>query len=89
MINEDEEESSSIRISNRYSRRIRSASIIDKETTSSRCLVICDCYECNGSLIDPHTKLIHESINQDSQSTVSFAFHDLNIQEETSEIFDQ
>jgi len=89
MINEDEEESSSICISNRHSCRIRSASIIDEETTSSRRLVRCDCYECNGSLIDPRTKLIHESINQDFQSTVSFAFHDLNIQEETSEIFDQ
>ena len=66
MINEDEEESSSIRISNRHSCRIRSASIIDKEMISSRCLVRCNCYECNSSLIDPHTKLLYESINQDS-----------------------
>ena len=63
MINKNEEELFSICISNRHSCKIRSASIIDEETTSSRRLVRCDCYEYNGSLIDPHIKLLYESIN--------------------------
>ncbi|GET61689.1 uncharacterized protein LOC107327733 [Rhizophagus irregularis DAOM 181602=DAOM 197198] len=55
--------------------RTRSVSnIIDEESsnqsypTSSRIgrLVACNCSECNGRLVDPHTKTIHE-INQDSE----------------------
>ncbi|CAB5355003.1 unnamed protein product [Rhizophagus irregularis] len=55
--------------------RTRSVSnIIDEESsnqsypTSSRIerLVACNCSECNGQLVDPRTKTIHE-INQDSE----------------------
>jgi hypothetical protein len=55
--------------------RTRSVSnIIDEESsnqsypTSSRIgrLVACNCSECNGRLVDPRTKTIHE-INQDSE----------------------
>src|SRR5687768_3782352 len=56
--------------------RTRSVSnILDEESsnqsypTSSRIggrLVTCNCSECNGRLVDPRTKTIHE-INQDSE----------------------
>ena len=90
----DEEETSEISSSRRSGRRSnapsyrnRSISIIeDDDNTSSRRLarlVRCDCTECNGRMVDPRTKVIHEARNQGSQASVTAAFDELFLQEES------
>ena len=73
---EETSETSSSRYTehSRKSRSGRSISIIDEEVMNSTSrLVRCDCTECNGKMVDPRTKVIHEARDQSSQVTVPTA----------------
>ncbi len=88
----NEEKTSEISLSWRLSQRFnassirnRSINIIEEEEKNmiSRWLVRCDCIKCNGRMVDSHTKVIHESRNQDLQVSVTAIFDELFIQEES------
>ncbi|RHZ79429.1 hypothetical protein Glove_146g7 [Diversispora epigaea] len=54
---------------NRNSRNRSISNILDEKLTSnqpssSSKLVLCNCPKCNGRLIDPHTKVIHDLSNE-------------------------
>ena len=78
-----DEESFSNRRFTMSSRRNRSISIIEEESTPSRQSVRYYCIECNGKFIDSRTKIIHESRNQGSQASILTTFCELDIQEES------
>ncbi len=99
IIDDDEGESSSSRsfaISSRAtsSRRRAVSDIINEETitnqpSSNRRLSICNCPECNGWLVNSHTKEIHEIRYQSLQGEISAAIFQLKIQEETGDDHEQ
>lgn len=85
----DEESSSNQPSSTRRNRSI--SSIINEEIVSSgpksnkRKLVVCNCPDCDGNLVDSRTKEIHDSrhqeLYQDSQGTISSQVRQLEIGE--------
>ena len=88
---EDEEQSPS-RTTSQY-RRVRSISnVIDDEQSSSSQSTTTpshsnpSCIRSIGIVIEDDDE---ETINQESQSTIAGALHELNIQQETSDISDQ
>ncbi|RHZ44279.1 hypothetical protein Glove_744g14 [Diversispora epigaea] len=57
---------------NRNSRNKSISNILGKELTSNQSssssrLVLCNCLKCNGRLIDPRTKVIHDLSNESSE----------------------
>ncbi|RHZ76897.1 hypothetical protein Glove_187g45 [Diversispora epigaea] len=60
---------------NRNSRNRSISNILDEESTSnqpsnSSRLVLCNCPKCNGKLIDPRTKVIHDLSNKSSEISI-------------------
>ncbi|CAB4425452.1 unnamed protein product [Rhizophagus irregularis] len=86
----DDEESPSNQLSSTHRNRSISG-IINKEIVSSarptsnkRKLVVCNCPDCDGNLVDSRTKEIHDSRHQeyqDSQGTISSQVRQLEIGE--------
>jgi len=72
LLDDLDEESPSIQSSSAAHSRRSIASVVNKETASSsrpssniRKKVICNCHDCNGKLVDSHTKEIHKSTYQE------------------------
>ena len=89
LLDDDDESPSNQPSTTAHPRRVRSiSSIIDEEIEPSpkrsHNRVVCNCPDCNGNLVDPRTKEVHESRyqqSQDSQGTITGEMHQFEIGE--------
>ena len=71
---------------NRNSRNRSISNILGEESTSSQPssssrLVLCNCPKCNGRLIDPRTKVIHDLSNESSEILIESSQNQQEIEE--------